>query len=86
MLVLAGLFLAATRVRIEKTRSASETERVASALSLRPVNGKSSGPRWHWELMFTRHTWFTKTSINWAISLESFPKIDACCPYFDSTT
>ena len=48
--------LAAIIERIEKERSASVTDSVPSALSLRPVKGKTSGPRWHWQLMFTRQT------------------------------
>jgi hypothetical protein len=46
--------LAATIVLIEKDRSASETESVPSALSFLPVNGKTSGPRCAWQLIFTR--------------------------------
>ncbi len=56
--------LAATSVRIVNTRSASVTDRVPSAESLRPVNGKVSGPRWHWLLMLTRQTWLTRGSIS----------------------
>ena len=37
--------LVATKERIEKERKASNTERVPSALSFLPVNGKVSGPR-----------------------------------------
>ena len=44
---LLSVSLVATKVRMEKTRSASEIERVPSAESLRPVKGKLSGPRWH---------------------------------------
>lgn len=48
--------LAAIMVRIEKARSASLTDKVPSAESFLPVNGNTSGPRWHWQLIFTRQT------------------------------
>ena len=48
MFVIIDLFisssLAATRVLIENTRSASETDKVPSAESFLPVKGKVSGP------------------------------------------
>ncbi len=66
--LLTSLALAATSVRMEKTRSASETDSVPSAESLRPVNGKVSGPRWHWLLRLTRQTWLTSGSISRAIA------------------
>ena len=43
--LLYGLSLEATKVRIENERSASYTLRVPTAESLRPVKGKTSGPR-----------------------------------------
>src|SRR5437867_8854112 len=43
----------ATIDRMEKARNASVTDNVPSAESLRPANGNTSGPRWHWQLMFT---------------------------------
>jgi len=58
--LLAPSALAATSVRIEKTRSASETDSVPSAGVLAARNGNESGPRWHWLLMFTRQTWLTR--------------------------
>ena len=60
---------------MEKTRKASDTESVPSAESLRPVKGKVSGPRWHWQLILTRQTWLTSGSINRAIRSGSLPKM-----------
>jgi len=48
------------------------------------VNGKRSGPRWHWLLRLTRHTWLTSGSTSRAISPASLPKIDTCWPYGES--
>ena len=73
-----GVSFAATRVRIENARNASATESVPSAESLRPLNGNTSGLRWHWLLIFTRQTWFTSWSIKPAITCESDPKILTC--------
>ena len=69
-----SLPLAATRALIEKTRRASETDKVCSAESFRPVQGKVSGPRWHWLLMFTRLTWFTRGSMSCAMISRVFGK------------
>ena len=44
------------------------------------VNGKKSGPLWHWLLMLTRHTTLTSTSMSDAISAWSVPNTAACCP------
>src|SRR3954467_14560079 len=54
--LLSSVCLAAIIERIENERSASVTDRVPSAESFRPVNGNTSGPRWHWQLMLTRQT------------------------------
>ena len=78
--LLRSFAFAATRVRMEKTRSASETESVPSAESLRPVNGNVSGPRWHWLLRLTRHTWFTSGSTSRAIVPGSLPKMRHLLP------
>src|SRR5258706_10569554 len=69
---------AATIERIENARSASDTDSVPSAESLRPANGKTSGPRWHWQLRFTRHTWFTRGSTSLPTSSGFDPKILTC--------
>ena len=53
---LAAVCLVATIERMENERNASVTDRVPYAESLRPVNGNTSGPRWHWQLMLTRQT------------------------------
>lgn len=72
--------LVATIERMENTRSASLIDSVPAALFLRPVNGKVSGPRWHWALMLMRLTWWTRMSVSWAISEGSVEKMDACWP------
>ena len=72
--------LAATSVRMLKTRRASETESVPSAESLRPVNGKVSGPRCHWLLRLTRQTWLTSGSMSRASCAGSVPNTLSCCP------
>ena len=46
----------ATKVRMLNDRSAARTLYVATALSLRPVNGRASGPRWQLALRLTRQT------------------------------
>ena len=51
---LASVCFVAIMDRIEKERKASVTESVPSAESLRPAKGKTSGPRWHWQLILTR--------------------------------
>lgn len=43
------VYFAATIERMENERSASVTDEVPSAESFLPVNGKPSGPRWHWQ-------------------------------------
>jgi hypothetical protein len=70
----------ATTVRIENARSASLTESVPSAESLRPVNGNVSGPRRHWLLRLMRDTWFTSASTRKAIFFRSRPNSATCCP------
>ena len=54
--LLSSVCLAAIIERIENERSASVTDKVPSAESFLPVKGKTSGPRWHWQLMLTRQT------------------------------
>ena len=56
MALFSGVCLVVTTVRIENDRNAAVTESVPSAESLRPVNGKVSGPRWHCALILTRET------------------------------
>src|SRR3954468_14259570 len=68
----------ATIERIEKDRRASVTDNVPSAKSLRPVNGNTSGPRWHWQLMFTRLTWLTNGSTSEPIRSGSALKMLTC--------
>ena len=46
----------ATSVRMLNERKAARTLKVATALSLRPVNGRASGPRWQLALRLTRQT------------------------------
>ena len=53
---LSSLSLAATRVSVEKARSASRTLIVPSALERRAENGSSSGERPHCVLMLIRPT------------------------------
>ena len=67
--LLASFCFAATRVRIANTLKASDTDSVPSAESFRPVNGKESGPRWHWQFTFTRHTRKTKGRTSFALAL-----------------
>ena len=64
-----------------RTRSASVTDSVPSAESLRPVNGNTSGPRWHWQLMLTRQTWLTSGSTSAPICAGPVPKMLTCCPW-----
>ena len=78
--------LAATSVRMEKARNASLTESVPSAESFRPVKGNVSGPRCHWLLMLTRHTWLTMGSISAATASGSVPKMLACWPKGEAIT
>ena len=77
---LAAVCLAATIERIENERSASVTDSVPSAESLRPVNGNTSGPRWHWQLMLTRQTWLTRGSTSAPIRSGSALKMLTCWP------
>ena len=48
--------LQATRVRMLNDRKAALTLNVLTALSLRPVKGRVSGPRWQEALRLTRQT------------------------------
>ena len=54
-----------------KTRSASVTESVPSALALRPVNGNASGPRWHWLFRVMRDTCGASASTSRPTALSS---------------
>ena len=78
--MLDSVCLAAIIERIEKERSASVTDSVPSALSLRPVKGKTSGPRWHWQLMLTRQTWLTSGSTSAPILSGLVLKMLTCWP------
>lgn len=78
--LLGSVCLAAIIERIEKDRSASVTESVPSAESLRPVKGKMSGPRWHCQLMLTRQTWFTSGSTSVPMSSALVEKMLTCWP------
>lgn len=69
-----------TIVRIENARSASLTDSVPSAESLRPVNGKVSGPRRHCVFTLMRQTWFTSASMSREIRPGSVPNSATCCP------
>ena len=69
-----------------RKRNASVTDSVPSAESLRPVKGNTSGPRWHWQLMLTRQTWFTSGSTRLAIWSGLVPKIDTCWPWSEVIT
>jgi len=69
--LLESVTFAATSDLMENDRSASKTESVPSALSFLPVNGKTSGPRCAWQLIFTRLTRFTKGSISFETSIGS---------------
>ena len=62
------------------TTREEELESAGSAESLRPVNGNTSGPRWHWQLMLTGQTWFTSGSTSGPITSGLDPKIATCCP------
>ena len=48
--LLLSLDFVATVVRIENTLRASDTDSVPSAESFLPLNGRVSGPLWHWAL------------------------------------
>src|ERR1700674_703105 len=76
--LLASVCLVATIERIENARKASVTDSVPSAESLRPANGKTSGPRWHWQLMLTRQTWLTSGSTSAPICPGLEPKTLTC--------
>ena len=84
--MLSSVCLVATIERIENARSASVTDSVPSAESLRPVKGKTSGPRWHWQLMLTRQTWLTSGSTSRPIWSGLVPKMLTCWPWSDVTT
>src|SRR4051812_34184385 len=78
--LLSSVCLAAIIDRIENERSTSVTDSVPSAESFRPVNGNTSGPLWHWQLMLTRQTWLTSGSTSFPIRSGSSLKIDTCWP------
>lgn len=78
--LLASVDFVAKNERVEKERKASDTDKVPSALSFLPVNGKTSGPRCERQLMLTRLTKLTNGSIRLATSLESSLKILTCIP------
>ena len=82
--LLASFIFVATSERMENERKASVTDKVPSALSLRPVNGNTSGPRWHWALIFTRLTSVTNGSISDDTSSASLLKILTCMPCGES--
>ena len=72
--------LPATRVSVEKARSASETLIVPSAEERRPEKGSSSGERPHCVLRLMRPTAVESTSMSGAAAAADCVKMAACGP------
>lgn len=64
---------------IENSYNAPVTDNDLSAESSLPVNGKLSGPLWHWLLRLILQTLFAKRSVSLPRTSGSLPKRPTCC-------